>query len=147
MMPASARGVSTTRSAPNLSTSPLVVRKTPPSLPTSSPSTITRWSASISSTSALLMASTMLRWDNSVPLTVHQLGALAGNARWCLLVHVGEHVAGPRSLGLGRELQGALDLLAQLIAPFGLLLGVPQADRGQVLLHALDRVARLGFLV
>src|SRR6266849_4574044 len=61
MMLASARGVSTTRAPPNRSTSPLVVRNTPPSLPTSRPSTITRGSRSISSLRALLIASTMLR--------------------------------------------------------------------------------------
>src|SRR5690242_17833929 len=132
MMPASASGVSTTRSAPNFSTSPLVVRKTPPSLPTSSPSTITRWSASISSMSALLMASTMLRRANLVASTVHELGKLASHAQWRVLVHVGEHVVRPRGWGLGRNSPSALVLLAQLGGPLCLLLGIPQADRGKI---------------
>jgi len=59
MMPASASGVSITRSAPNSSYRPLVARNTPPNLPTSSPSTTTRWSVRICSCSALRTASMM----------------------------------------------------------------------------------------
>src|SRR5580692_7105130 len=57
MMPASASGVSITRSAPNSSYRPLVARNTPPNLPTSSPSTTTRGSARIWICSALRTAS------------------------------------------------------------------------------------------
>ena len=49
MIPASARGVSKQRSAPNSSCSPVVARNTPPKRPTSSPSTTTRESRRISS--------------------------------------------------------------------------------------------------
>src|SRR5918999_1749660 len=59
---ASASGVSKTRSGPNRSWSPRVTRKTPPSVPTSSPSTMTRSSRSISSQSASWIA---LRIDSS----------------------------------------------------------------------------------
>src|SRR5438309_8732720 len=53
----SARGVSRTRASPNLPYRPSVARKTPPFLPTSSPSTQTRSSRSISSSSASRMPS------------------------------------------------------------------------------------------
>ena len=58
MIPASASGVSTQRSAPNRSFRPAVTRNTPPSCPTSSPMTMTRGSRSSSTCSASLMAST-----------------------------------------------------------------------------------------
>src|SRR5262249_48183218 len=60
-IPASARGVSTHRSAPKRSCSPAVARKTPPSFPTSSPMTSTLESRSISVCRASLMASTSSR--------------------------------------------------------------------------------------
>src|SRR6185503_2951423 len=56
MMPASASGVSNTRSGPNSSYSPEVARKTPPNLPTSSPRTTTRLSRRISLRNASLTA-------------------------------------------------------------------------------------------
>src|SRR3954465_1006108 len=56
-IPASASGVSTHRSAPNLSRSPAVARKTPPARPTSSPSTITESSRPSSTWKASLIAS------------------------------------------------------------------------------------------
>src|SRR5579864_884687 len=49
MNPSSASGVSTTRSAPNLSRNPSVTLNAPPYLPISSPMRNTDWSASISS--------------------------------------------------------------------------------------------------
>src|SRR2546428_6397000 len=55
-MPASASGVSITRSAPNSSIRPTVARNTPPNLPTSSPRTTTRGSRRISRRSASLTA-------------------------------------------------------------------------------------------
>src|SRR5262249_14596377 len=58
MIPASARGVSTQRSAPNLSRSPAVARKTPPARPTSSPMTITFSSRPSSTWKQSLIAST-----------------------------------------------------------------------------------------
>src|SRR5205085_3988547 len=58
-MPASASGVSTQRSGPNLSRSPAVARKTPPARPTSSPITITLSSRSSSTWKQSLIASTM----------------------------------------------------------------------------------------
>src|SRR5438270_1768875 len=145
-MLASASGVSTTREAPNFSTRPLVVRKTPPSLPTSRPRTITRGSASISSTSALLMASTTLRWVIS-PVTGQPRGALPGDPRRDIGVHVREHVRGLRRLGRVRELEGALVLVAQLLGHRLLALRVPQPEAGEILLHALDRVAATRLLV
>src|SRR5512134_2147265 len=55
-MPPSFSGVSITRSAPNRAINPSVARKTPPSLPTSSPRTITLGSRAISSRSASRIA-------------------------------------------------------------------------------------------
>src|SRR4030042_263539 len=66
-IPDSAKGVSTIRSSPNLSWSPSVTRKTPPSRPTSSPRTTTLLSLSISSRRAKLIASTILSLDISSP--------------------------------------------------------------------------------
>src|SRR5262245_45095555 len=59
MIPASASGVSTQRSAPKRSRSPAVARKTPPALPPSSPITSTFESRSSSTCRQSLTASTM----------------------------------------------------------------------------------------
>src|SRR5438876_2665973 len=58
-IPASASGVSTQRSGPNLSRSPAVARKTPPARPTSSPMTSTSSSRASSTWNASLIASTI----------------------------------------------------------------------------------------
>src|ERR1700756_5003119 len=60
MMMPSASGVSSTRSSPNLSSSPSVTLKTPPERPISSPRMKTRSSRSISCERASLIASSML---------------------------------------------------------------------------------------
>src|SRR5439155_9574338 len=57
-IPASASGVSTQRSGPNLSRKPAVARKTPPARPTSSPNTSTSESRSSSTWNPSLIAST-----------------------------------------------------------------------------------------
>src|SRR5437762_12676064 len=137
MMLASASGVSTTRSAPKRSTRPLVVRKTPPSLPTSRPRTITRGSLSISSARALLMASTTLRCVMSASASVDELRPLPEHARRQILVYVGEHVLRPRRRGAGRVRERLLVLLAQLLGPLRLAFGVPHAQAGVVALDAL----------
>src|SRR6266404_1104168 len=62
MMPDSARGVSTTRSAPKRAWRPSVTRKTPPFLPMSSPRRMTRSSAASSWARARLMAWTRVSW-------------------------------------------------------------------------------------
>ena len=59
-MPASASGVSNTRRSPNRAASPSVTRKTPPSVPTSSPNTTTRSSAARLSASAWLSAAAIV---------------------------------------------------------------------------------------
>src|SRR5262245_43234792 len=145
-MLASASGVSTTRSGPYLSTSPLVVRKTPPSLPTSRPRTITRGSASISSASALLMASTMLRCATS-GFPVEEVGLLPRQARGQILIDVREDVVRSRRVRRVRQLQRAFILLAQLVGHRRGLLLVPQPEPGEVALRALDRVAGARLLV
>jgi hypothetical protein len=64
---ASATGMSTTRSGPKRAWSPSVARNTPPERPTSSPSTITRWSRSIPHSSVERIASTMLSTGTAQP--------------------------------------------------------------------------------
>src|SRR5918994_4463583 len=59
-IPASAIGVSNTRSRPNSACRPSVTRKTPPSAPTSSPNTSVRGSAASASRSAAFSAATMV---------------------------------------------------------------------------------------
>src|SRR5438445_1153347 len=147
MMLASASGVSTTRSAPNRSTRPLVVLNTPPSLPTSRPSTMTRGSASISSANALLIASTMLRCVISCVVPVEQLGLLPNQSRRRVLIDVREDILGSGHGGGARELERTLVLVTKLLGQRGFPLRVPQPKGGQVLLDALDRVARARFLV
>src|SRR5665213_155352 len=127
MMLASASGVSTTRAPPKRSTSPLVVRKTPPSLPTSSPSTMTRGSRSISSARPLLIAATMLRCGMSVRPPSKQLGALLKNALRRLLINVLEEVLGTGDRGGYSRLEGRLDLVGELLGHFGLAALIPQA--------------------
>src|ERR671918_2256622 len=56
MMADSASGVSITRCSPKSLSSPSVMRKTPPRVPTSSPSSTTRSSASMASRRAVLSA-------------------------------------------------------------------------------------------
>src|SRR4249920_1043813 len=59
-IPASAIGVSNTRSRPNSACRPSVTRKTPPSAPTSSPNTSVRGSAASASRSAAFSAATIV---------------------------------------------------------------------------------------
>src|SRR5271157_2414258 len=63
---ASARGVSCTRSLPNLSCSPAVARNTPPLAPTSCPITTTFASCCISQPCAIAMASIMVIFAKSM---------------------------------------------------------------------------------
>src|SRR3954451_11597419 len=101
-IPASASGVSTQRSEPNLSRSPAVARKTPPARPTSSPITRTLSSRPSSVWKASLIASTRV---NSAIEQLPQLREVAGEGRRRLSVGVLEqqpHVG--RRLGLrGRD--------------------------------------------
>src|SRR5919201_1681954 len=67
-IPASASGVSTQRSGPNLSRRPAVARKTPPARPTSSPITSTVSSRASSTWNASLIASTIESSATEPPL-------------------------------------------------------------------------------
>src|SRR5436853_115527 len=87
-IPASASGVSTHRSAPYLSRSPAVARKTPPARPTSSPITITFGSRPSSTWKASLIASTSV---SSLTERLPQLGEVARDRVARRLVD-GEHV-------------------------------------------------------
>src|SRR5690242_9229697 len=133
-MLASASGMSTTRSLPNRSISPVVVLKTPPSLPTSRPRTMTRGSTSISSYSALLIASTILRWVTSVLQPVEEVGLLPAHPRRQVAVGVREEILRARRGRRKCELERVIVLGAKLLEHCGLALRVPQAQRRQVLL-------------
>ncbi len=145
MMLASARGVSTTRAPPNRSTSPLVVRKTPPSLPTSRPSTITRGSCSISSLRALLIASTMLR--SGIYGCPSSNWSLPVDTRGRVLVDVVEEVAGSRERSCESGFEGRVDLVAQLLGQIGFASLIPETQTRQVFLDPLDGVAPAGLFV
>src|SRR4051812_17718377 len=98
-IPASARGVSTQRSAPKRSRSPAVARKTPPARPTSSPSTITFGSRPSSTWKASLIASTRVSSGIEDP---SQLGEVGVERRRGVDIRVLEYEARiRRRLGLG----------------------------------------------
>src|SRR5207248_144072 len=86
-MPASARGVSTQRSAPNRSRSPAVARNTPPARPTSSPITSTDSSRASSTWNASLIASTIRSSAKVASEDAPQLGEVA--RKGCRWIHVG----------------------------------------------------------
>src|SRR5262245_22569592 len=141
-IPASASGVSTHLSAPKRSWSPAVARKTPPSLPTSSPMTSTDSSRSISVWSASLTASTRRSSATEDP---SQLRFLGEERRRRIGVRVLEDERGiSRRLGLGRCDPGAHDLERLLPDLLGALLG-QHADADEVALVPSDalRLPRL----
>src|SRR5262245_25326959 len=160
MMPASASGVSMTRSAPNSSYRPLVARNTPPNLPMSSPSTTTRSSRRISSLSASLTAWIMFITGIRLWLLLLQLMMRRFRARRLLQLlelleevrrHVREHV-GKHGLDgrlsrhrLGR-LEGGRDLAANLLLQLLLQLGGHEPAPLQVALEAPDRIVVLPLL-
>src|SRR5262249_10898147 len=136
MMLASASGVSTTRLSPYFSTRPVVARKTPPSRPTSRPSSMTRSSRPISSSSALLIASTMLRAGTAVeepcPLPFQTLRRPGKDV-------VEEHLRPDRRLLLGPR-DCAVELIAELVAELPVAVWIPQSKRGQVLDDPVDGI-------
>src|SRR5687767_4165734 len=146
MIPPSASGVSITRFSPNSSKRPCVTRKTPPTLPTSSPRITTRSSLRISCLSALLIACT--RFISPISVTVSLRGPRAGLTFLLLLAEmpgllledVAEHrLHRGRVLLLGdldRRLELGVDFLAD-----ALVVGVgPRADHVEVLAGAQDRI-------
>src|SRR3954447_6831424 len=122
MMPLSANGVSSTRCSPKSFCSPSVTRKTPPSLPTSSPITSTFWSRSIAARRPSFNAFATVSVAMSRPLERRVVGeeglALRRDQRRLLRVDLGEHPVRPRRghvhaelpeppcerVGLGRDL-------------------------------------------
>src|SRR6187397_1474929 len=106
-MPDSARGVSITRSSPNSSIHPALMRKTPPRLPTSSPSRMTRSSAAISSCSASRIAVTTFFSLKGSGLAFEEDVPHRGFGRWIGGVPGG----GERGVDL------ALDLEAEFLRP------------------------------
>src|SRR4029453_13378394 len=101
MIPASASGVSTQRSAPYLSRSPAVARKTPPARPTSSPMTMTFSSRPSSTWKQSLIASTNVSSATEDP---PQLGEVGFERRGRVAERGPEEGARVgRLLGLGRS--------------------------------------------
>src|SRR5437868_7083527 len=131
MMPASASGVSTTRSAPKRSIRPSVARKTPPLRPTSSPSTRTRSSSVSATASASLMASTRVRLGMRLLLVAGglqvrpQLAALGLQYGRRRAVDVVEHGLGGRSRLGQRGGDGAGHALAHLLLQRFLARAIP----------------------
>src|SRR5688572_23807887 len=157
-MPASASGVSTTRSSPKSFCRPSVIRKTPPSLPMSSPMRTTLASSSMALRRPRLSALPMVRVWVLISVTLsrrgvreagvvlHELGPLLLEVRGLLGVDVVEHAGQRRILHVVRA---AADAGGQLV---GLGLdrveecGVGDAAAREVDLEPGDRVAQLPFL-
>src|SRR5689334_1318321 len=131
-IPASASGVSTQRSAPNVSRSPAVARNTPPARPTSSPITMTFSSRSSSTWKQSLIASTRV---SSATEHSPQLGEVGVERRR----RVGERV-----LEQEPRIRGLLRLGGRDPVPHGLLgLG---ADRLGHLVRENPRAAQVGLV-
>src|ERR1044071_2798980 len=148
-MPASASGVSITRSAPNSSYRPLVARNTPPNLPTSSPSTTTRGSARIWVCSALRTASMMfmvgmrsllLTRAGSGRAVRFELGALLAQVPRHVLVDVVEQGRGRRRGLALRGGDGGEDLVGAALGELGLPALAPQPEVAQVAAQAVQRI-------
>src|SRR6476646_2722253 len=118
-MPASASGVSMTRSSPKSFGRPSVTRKTPPSLPMSSPMRTTLGSRSMAARRPLLMPLAMVMVPMSVaPLTLEagmvggELLALGLDQRVGLDVDVVEHRV---TAGVGHAQAALADLGGELV--------------------------------
>src|SRR6516225_2064966 len=148
----SASGVSMTRSAPKRCCSPAVARKTPPLMPTSSPSTTTFGSSSMARASARLMASTsVISATFGSPAGPLELLALAGIDRGKLGIEVVEHRLGRprwrRQIALHCRLDALMafgdQLLLVRLAPCLLSNEIrPQARDGLLLPARLDLLRR-----
>src|SRR5579872_2077980 len=108
LMRSSASGVSSTRSDPKRFCKPAVARKTPPLMPTSSPSTTTLGSSCIARPSARLTASTKV--ISGIALSP-EFTALRGIGLWKSGIEMIEHGFGPAWCGGQIELDGRLDAL------------------------------------
>src|SRR5512134_2368071 len=120
-MPDSASGVSMTRSSPKSFWRPSVIRKTPPSLPTSSPMTTTLGSFSIAARRPALSPFARVILAMSVSsLERREVGRvgllLGGELRGLVDVHVVEDA---ERVGLGEGLAALAEVVAELL---GLLL-------------------------
>src|SRR6266508_3011550 len=127
-MPASARGVSNTRSVPNSSCRPSVTRNTPPSFPMSSPRTRARGSSASdwrrASLRALTMVtSTMFDSFRRFPREAQDIVPLPSQVGWQVVEHPLEHLLHRARTGgdharphLGGELLGlAIDRLEEVL--------------------------------
>src|SRR5439155_17678507 len=154
-IPASASGVSTQRSAPNLSRSPAVARKTPPARPTSSPMTSTESSRPSSVWKASLIASTSV---SSAIEKFSQLGELGGERRRRRRVsmleqqpdvgwRLGLRGRDPGAQSVGRFRPSRLrQLVAQHAGPAQIGLVAPQAFACLLLLDTLEVDVRAGIV-
>src|SRR3954454_8641669 len=152
-MPASASGVSTTRSSPKSFCRPSVIRKTPPSRPMSSPMSTTFASSSIAFRRPRLSALPMVSvWAISGPLSLErrvvldELRALLRQRRGRLGVDVVEDLRPGRVGHLDRALPQPSRQLVTLGLDGGEELGVSDAGPRDVGLEPGDRVAQLPLL-
>src|SRR3954470_22217647 len=115
-IPASASGVSTQRSAPNLSRRPAVARKTPPDRPTSSPMTSTESSRASSVWKQSLIASIINSSAKRASEDAAELCEIPCERLGRIRVGVLEH---ERDVGVGLGL-GRRDALAHRLERLGL---------------------------
>src|SRR6516162_10227138 len=148
LMRSSASGVSSTRSGPKRFCRPTVARKTPPFMPTSSPSTTTLGSSSIARDNARLTASTKVI---SGILLSREFTALRGIGLRQIGIEVVEHGFAPARCGgqivLDRHFDALIALGGKLLlvrfAPHFLANKIaPQARNRLLLPIGLDFVSR-----
>src|SRR2546429_6394525 len=146
-IPASASGVSTHRSAPNLSRRPAVARKTPPARPTSSPITSTESSRPSSVWKASLIASTSVSSATEQLPQLRQLGCKRRRRRGVGMFEdqadigrrLGLRRLDPRAQRLDRLRASRLrKLVAQYAGPAQVGLVAPQAFAGLLLFDPLE---------
>src|SRR5256886_4238500 len=141
----SASGVSITRSAPKRCCSPAVARKTPPLMPTSSPSTSTLPSSSMARASARLIDSTSV--TSGIGASA-ELRSLAGVASRQFGVEMIEHRLRRARRGRQIALDRRLDRFLALGRKLFLLRLAPQLLAHEIRAQARDRLllpARLNF--
>src|SRR5512147_34282 len=144
-IPASASGVSMTRSAPKRACKPTVARNTPPFTPTSSPRTTTSGSRAISPATARLTASTRLTSAMSIVAAARKASrfvALRFEHRRQGRVEAVEHGVGTRRRNREIIVDRAIDPIAAFALERFFLVLVPGADAGEVIAQADDGLER-----
>src|SRR5947208_12819863 len=133
----SASGVSRTRSGPKRVCSPTVARKTPPLMPTSSPSTTTSGSSSIARASARLTASTNV--TSAIALS-RELAALRDISLGQIGIEMIEHGFGSARLRCQVAFDRRLDALMALRGELFLVRFAPHLLAGEKGSQPRDRL-------